>query len=114
MDFHKPNSRIVFARDMQPWPCRSDCPDVLGSRGESFGRLEGYVLNAQSGRPSHIVVNTDGGFGSKYLLLPMQRVALDDTQARVITDLSDDDMKTLPGFDLELGSMPDEDVDALS
>ena len=99
MDHPKAHLRIVDIRDIEPSTAHSYGRSVVTLSGEQLGHVDGFVVDDQSGRPTHIVVNAGGWFTSKYFLLPMQSARRDEESQTIVADLSWEEAKNIPGFD---------------
>jgi hypothetical protein len=75
---------------------------VKDQAGEKLGKLEGFVIDVDSGRPYYVVVNAGGWFRSKHFLMPIGHVALDDESRALIADVPKERIKRFPGFDLDV------------
>ena len=95
MDHPKSNLKIV---DASAYLDQLDGASVTTAGGEKLGQVEGFVVDTNSGQPSHIVVDAGGWFTSKYFLLPIRSAQM--THANdVVADVTRDEVKEFPGFD---------------
>jgi len=74
---------------------------VVSPSGENLGKVEGFIVDDQSGRPYYAVVDASGWFKSKHFLLPVGHARLDSTEKVLRADLTKDHVERFPGFDLD-------------
>src|SRR5205823_2503622 len=72
---------------------------VRNAATEKLGEIDGFIVDADRGRPYYVVVDAGGWFKSKHFLLPIGEVRLDDDNDALVTELSKDRVKRFPGFD---------------
>ena len=117
MDHPLPWLRYVDASDLKDDAADFDGMNVESPTGEHLGDVEGFVLDADTGRPYYIVVDSGGWFKSKHFLLPVGHVRFDadpDGEA-LITSLSRDRIDKFPGFDKkEFDTMAEADIKRLN
>lgn len=73
--------------------------NVESPTGEHLGEVEGFIVDAESGRPYYVVVDAGGWFKSKDYLLPIGQARLDLDREVLVTDLTRDRIDRFPGFD---------------
>ena len=73
--------------------------DIESPTGEHLGDVDGFVVDASSGRPYYIVVDAGGWFKSKEYLLPVGHAALDADRQVLVTSLGREHVDRFPGFD---------------
>ena len=73
--------------------------DIESPTGEHLGDVDGFVVDASSGRPYYIVVDAGGWFKSKEYLLPVGHAALDADRQVFVTSLGREHVDRFPGFD---------------
>ena len=78
MDHPRPWLRYVEADDLQSraGQFELDGMDVDGEDGHKLGKVDGFVVDAATGRPYYVVVDAGGWFTSKLFLLPIGHVAI--------------------------------------
>jgi sporulation protein YlmC with PRC-barrel domain len=76
MDHPRPNLRYVDAKELDDTATKLRGLEVDSASGEKLGKLEGFIIDATSGRPYHVVVGSSGWFKHKHFLLPIGHVAL--------------------------------------
>jgi hypothetical protein len=73
--------------------------DIESPTGEHLGDVDGFVVDASTGRPYYIVVDAGGWFKSKEYLLPVGHAALDADRQVLVTSLGREHVDRFPGFD---------------
>ncbi len=73
--------------------------NVESPTGEHLGEVEGFVVDASSGRPYYIAVDSGGWFKSRLFLLPVGHAQLDRQRQVMVADLTRDRVERFPGFD---------------
>jgi sporulation protein YlmC with PRC-barrel domain len=96
MDHPKSNLKIVEASEYLE---QLDGVSVTTAGGEELGHVEGFVVDTNSGQPSHVVVDAGGWFTSKYFLLPIRSAQMTQANDTVVADVTRDEVKKFPGFD---------------
>jgi hypothetical protein len=100
MDRPRPGLKYVPVTELDRSK-RFDNLTVTDQAGEKLGKLEGFIIEADSARPYYVVVNAGGWLRSKHFLLPIGHVAL-NYESRVLTaDVPKERVKRFPGFDLD-------------
>jgi hypothetical protein len=99
MDHPRPNLRYVDAKELDDTATKLRGLEVDSASGEKLGKLEGFIIDATSGRPYHVVVGSSGWFKHKHFLLPIGHVALPSAGKTLVTDLTKDRVERFPGFD---------------
>jgi hypothetical protein len=99
MDHPRPNLRYVDADDLEDNTIAFDGLEVDNSAGEKLGKLEGFIIDVQTGRPYHVVVGSGGWFKHKHFLLPIGHVALTPGNDKVIANVTKERVEGYPGFD---------------
>ena len=101
MDHPRPWLRYVNAGDLDDSTFDFDGLAVVNPAGEKLGDVNGFILDADSARPYHVVVDAKGWFKTKHFLLPVGHARLDAQRKALVADLSKDHIKKFPGFDLD-------------
>jgi hypothetical protein len=98
MDHTRPELKYVDARELNGTAARLDGVPVVGSDGETLGKVDGFIIDVRAGAPRHVVVSA-GWFIHKHFLLPIGHVNLspDDTELRA--DITKARVEGFPGFD---------------
>jgi sporulation protein YlmC with PRC-barrel domain len=99
MDHPRPSLRYVDAKDLDDKTIKFSGLEVDSIKGEKLGKVEGFIIDISSGRPYHVVVGSGGWFRHKHFLLPIGYVALDDTNKKLLADITKDRVERFPGFD---------------
>ena len=100
MDHPKPGLRYIDAGDLDDSAFKFDGLDVESHTAEKLGKVEGFIIDITTLRPRYVVVDASGWFTSKHFLLPVGQVALDTAQRKLIAQVSKEQVKRFPGFDL--------------
>ena len=99
MDHPRPNMKYVDAKDLDDSGLKLRGLEVDSPKGEKLGKLEGFIIDVDSGRPYHLVVGSGGWFRHKHFLLPIGHVALDPGSTKLLADITKDRVERFPGFD---------------
>jgi PRC-barrel domain protein len=101
MNHPRPWLRYVEADDLDTPADEFGFDDmhVHGTSGDHLGKVNGFVVDAGSGRPYYVVVDAGGWFKSKYFLVPIGHVAFDRSEKRLTADLTRERVHKFPGFD---------------
>ena len=114
MDHPRPNLRYVDATDLDDKAITLRGLEVDSSSGEKLGKIEGFIIDSNSGRPYHVVVGSGGWFRHKHFLLPIGHVALPPGGKTLVADLTKDRVERFPGFDTdEFKKLSEADLKAL-
>jgi PRC-barrel domain len=73
--------------------------DVCGTDGHKLGDLDGFIVDAHSGRVYYAVVDSGGWFTSRRFLLPIGHATLGRDHRSMQVDVSKEALKQLPQFD---------------
>lgn len=99
MDHPRPWLRYVDAGDLDNKTFPFDGLEVDSIGGETLGKVEGFIIDANSGRPYHVVVGSGGWFKHKHVLLPIGHITLDPNGKMLVADIGRDRVERFPGFD---------------
>ena len=101
MDHPLPWLRYVDAGDLDDSTVTLDGMKVESGSEEDLGAVDGFIVDASSGRPYHVVVDAGGWFKSKLFLLPIGHVGLVGTgeSRHLVADISKEHIDRYPGFD---------------
>jgi hypothetical protein len=103
--------KYVDAGDLDDGRVDFDSMDIESPTGEHLGDVDGFVVDASSGRPYYIVVDAGGWFKSKEYLLPVGHAALDADRQVLVTSLGREHVDRFPGFDKdELEKLSEADI----
>jgi hypothetical protein len=101
MDHPRPWLRYVEAHELDDSTIDFDNMNVENSAGEKLGDVNGFILDATTGHPYYVVVDSKGWFKTKHYLLPIGHARLDPARKALTADLTKDHIKKFPGFDLD-------------
>ena len=100
MDHPYPWLRCLPADDLDHDGVDFDGMKVESPSGEDLGKVEGFIVDSESGRPYYIVVDGGGWFKSKHFLLPVGHARLDADRKALMADVTKERVERFPGFDL--------------
>lgn len=107
--------RFLDASDLDDADVDFDGLDVINAQQEKLGEVDGFIVDADSGRPFYLVVDAGGWFKTKEFLLPVGHARLDAEGEHVIADLSKATVDRYPGFDRDrFEKLSDEELDAFN
>ena len=113
MDHTRPELKYVDARELNGTAARLDGVPVVGSDGETLGKVEGFIIDVRLGAPRHVVVSA-GWFLHKHFLLPIGHVSLSPDDAALRADITKPRVEGFPGFDKgEFEKLSGEEADRL-
>jgi hypothetical protein len=101
MDHPRQWLRYVDADDLDNTTFDFDGLDVENSAGDKLGDVNGFILDAETGYPYYVVVDSNGWFKTKHFLVPVGHARLDADREVLVADLTRDQIKKFPGFDLD-------------
>jgi PRC-barrel domain len=111
MDHPKPWLRYVDADELESASFNFDDLNVESSSGEKLGEVDGFIVDAGSGRPYYVAVDAGGWFKSKLFLLPIGHTSFDRAGQRLVADVTRDRVNSFPGFDRrEFERLSDEEI----
>jgi hypothetical protein len=114
MDHPRPNLRYVDAKALDDTATKLRGLKVVGNHNEDLGKVEGFIIDTQTGRPYHVAVGTGGLFKHKHFLLPVGHVTLAPDNSRLTADITKERVERIPGFDKdEFKKMSEEDLNRL-
>jgi PRC-barrel domain protein len=100
MDHPYPWLKYLPADDLEDHSVDFDGMKVVSPSGEDLGEVEGFTVDADSGRPYYVVVDAGGWFKSKHFLLPVGHARFDTNLTALVSDLTRERVERFPGFDL--------------
>ena len=100
MDHPYPWLKYFPADDLDDQDVDFDGMKVESPSGEDLGKVEGFIVDSESGRPYYLVVDAGGWFKSKHFLLPIGHVRLDAARKALMSDVTKERVERFPGFDL--------------
>jgi hypothetical protein len=111
MDHPKRWLRYVEADELESTSFNFDDLNVESSSGEKLGEVDGFIVDATSGRPYYIAVDAGGWFKSKLFLLPIGHTTFDRGRQRLVADVTRDRVTRFPGFDRrEFETLSDDEI----
>jgi len=117
MDHPLPWLRYVDAGDLGRSSMPFDGMRVESVSGQDLGKVDGFIVDASSGRPYHVAVDAGGWFKSRLFLLPIGHVALTGSgpKARLVANISKEHIDRYPGFDRgEFEKLTDADLQRMN
>ena len=117
MDHPLPWLRYVGAGDLGSSSVPFDGMKVESVSGDNLGKVDGFIVDASSGRPYHVAVDAGGWFKSKLFLLPIGHVGLSDSgaNAHLVANITKDHIDRYPGFDRgEFEKLTDADLQRMN
>ena len=99
MQHPKPWLRFVEARKIEDQTLDIDGMKVRNDAGDKLGKVDGMIVDAESGRTYYVVVDAGGWFKSKQFLLPIGEVRLDGDRDALVVGLTKEQVERFPGFD---------------
>jgi PRC-barrel domain len=115
VDHPLPWLRYVDASDLDDQTFDFDGLKVRNEAKESLGKVDGFIVDSQSGRPYYVVVDAGGWFKSKHYLLPVGQARMDADNDALVADLSKERIERFPGFDKDnFEKLSEDDLRALN
>ena len=113
MDHPRPWLRYVNAADLEHAPFEDT--KVESATGDQLGEVDGFIVDADTGRPQYLVVDAGGWFKSKHFLVPIGHTRFDVARGAMAVDLSRDRVERYPGFDkYEFERLSDDQLDRIA
>jgi hypothetical protein len=100
MDHPYPWLKYLPAAELDDQSVDFDGMKVQSPSDEHLGKVEGFVVDSDSGRPYYVVVDAGGWFKSKHFLLPIGHVRLGTKSDTLAADVPKEHVSRFPGFDL--------------
>jgi len=115
MDHPRPWLRYVDADDLDDKTFDFSDAEVVDSAGEKLGDVDGFIIDVNTGRPYHVVVEAGHWFRHKHFLIPIGHVGLAANDKRLVADVSKERVERFPGFDRgEFEKLSDAEMDQMS
>jgi hypothetical protein len=115
VDHPYPWLKYLPADDLDDQTVDFDGMKIESPSAEDLGKVEGFVVDSDSGRPYYVVVDASGWFKSKHFLLPVGHVHLGADDKKLTADLGKERVERFPGFDLgTFDKMTVEDIKRLN
>jgi PRC-barrel domain protein len=100
VDHPYPWLKYLPADDLEDQSVDFDGMKVASPSGGDLGRVEGFIVDADSGRPYYVVVGAGGWFKSKHFLLPVGHARFDVNLKALQADVTKERVERFPGFHL--------------
>ena len=114
MDRPLPWLRYVDAGDLGESDVDLDGMNVRSIVGDKLGDVDGIIVDADTGRPYYVVVDSGGWFKSRYFLVPVGHVSLDAARESLMADLKRDRIERFPAFDKDaFEKLSDEELEQI-
>jgi hypothetical protein len=111
MDHPHPWLRIVDADALEDSAVDFGKLAVKSPTGDKLGKVDGFIVDVDSGRPYYVVVDASGWFKTRHFLLPIGHAQLDSDSQAILADVSRDRVKNFPGFDKsEFAALGEDDL----
>ena len=91
--------RYLDADDLDDSDVDFDGLDVRGTDGDKLGEVDGFLVEAGSGRVLYTVVDSGGWFTSRRFLMPIGHAVVDRERPSLRVDVSRDTLRNYPEFD---------------
>jgi hypothetical protein len=101
VDHPLPWLRYLAASELDADVADFDGLEVESPSGEHLGKVDGFIVDRDSGRPYYVVVDSGGWFKSKRFLMPIGHARLEsDAEGDALeVDITRDRIDRFPGFD---------------
>jgi hypothetical protein len=115
MDHPRPWLRYVDADNLDDKTFDFDAAEVVDPAGEKLGNVDGFIIDVNTGRPYHVVVEAGHWFKHKYFLIPIGHAALDARARRLVADVPKARVERFPGFSRgEFEKLSDRELDQMA
>jgi hypothetical protein len=101
---HDGGLRFVDASDLDSRVLVLEDLDVVNSNGDDLGEVDGFLVDADSGRPLYVLVDSGGWFHSRRYAVPVGLVHYDGDLRALRVDLTRDTINRFPAFDEKFDS----------
>jgi hypothetical protein len=91
--------RFVDASDLDSRVLVLEDLDVVNSNGDDLGEVDGFLVDAGSGRPRYVLIDSGGWFHSRRYAVPVGFVHYDVGLHALRVDLTRDTINRFPAFD---------------
>lgn len=98
MDHPRPWLRYVEADDLDDKTFKFAGADVVDPADQKLGTVDGFIVDVNTGRPYHVVVEAGHWFKHKYFLIPIGWVGLDAGAKRIVAAVAKERVERFPGF----------------
>jgi hypothetical protein len=111
--YHSTTLRYVDADRLDNRVLDLDGLDVRNSAGDHLGDVDGFLVDAASGRPRYVVVDSGGWFTSKRFLVPVHHARVDADRRALRVDFDKDTINRFPRLEEDrFDAVTDEDARA--
>ena len=115
MDHPRPWLRYVDADDLDDRTFDFDAAEVVDPSGEKLGTVDGFIVDVNTGRPYHVVVEAGHWFKHKHFLIPIGHIGLDANAKRLSADVPKERVERFPGFHrAEFEKLSDAEMDQMA
>jgi sporulation protein YlmC with PRC-barrel domain len=115
MDHPRPWLRYVDADDLDDKTFDFADAEVVDPAGEKLGSVDGFIIDVNTGRPYHVVVEAGHWFKHKHFLIPIGRIGLDPGEKRLTAEVPKERVERFPGFSRgEFEKLSDEEMDRMA
>ena len=115
MNHPKPSLKYVEADHIKDQTLELEDMSVVTQANENIGSVEGFIVDASSGRPYYLVVDAGGWFKSKHFLVPIGQLKVSTDRKSLSVPLTKQQIERFPGFDLdEFDTMTDASLKAIN
>jgi hypothetical protein len=109
--YHSTTLRYVDADRLDNRVLDLDGLDVKNSAGDHLGDVDGFLVDAASGRPRYVVVDSGGWFSSKRFLVPVHHARVDADRRALRVDFDKDTINRFPRLEEDrFDSVTDEEA----
>jgi PRC-barrel domain protein len=98
MDHPRPWLRYIDADDLDDKTFDFNSAEVVDPAGEKLGNVDGFIIDVNTGRPYHVVVEAGHWFKHKHFLIPIGHIAFEAGARRLAADVPKTRVERFPGF----------------
>jgi ferritin-like metal-binding protein YciE len=88
--------RYVAASDLPSF--RFADRQIVNKDGDDLGRIDGFIVDDDSGRPVYHVVDSGGWFSGRRYVLPVAQLEPDESNTTFVTELTREQLRRYPEF----------------
>ena len=115
MDHPRPWLRYVDADDLDDKTFDFGSAEVVDPAGEKLGAVDGFIIDVDTGRPYHVVVEAGHWYKHKHFLIPVGHIGLDASARRLSADVPKERVERFPGFHRgEFEKLSDTEMDQMA
>jgi len=71
---------------------------IMNKDGDDLGRIDGFIVDDDTGRPVYHVVDSGGWFSGRRYVLPVAQLEPDESNATFVTELTREQLRRYPEF----------------